>query len=85
MREEIITALGTALQGVRGKHIGEEPVSPKAIDVDGHAVALRLPAKMSRERRCAKVDTTLRLRPRVVTGMVLTTTSVPFGSLKPVS
>jgi hypothetical protein len=78
LREEIITALGTALQGVRGKHVDEEPVFLGEIDIDGHAVALYFAAKMSSERQYARVDTALRLRPRPVPGIVLTTASIPF-------
>lgn len=78
LREEIITALGTALQGVRGKHVDEEPVFLGEIDIDGHAVALYFAAKMSSERQYARVDTTLRLHPRPVPGIVLTTASIPF-------
>ena len=78
LREEIITALGTALQGVRGKHLDEEPVFLGEIDIDGHAVALYFAAKMSSERQYARVDTALRLRPRAVPGIVLTTASIPF-------
>lgn len=77
LREEIITALGSALQGVRGKHLDEEPVFLGEIDIDGHAVALHFAAKMSSERQYAKVDTALRLRPRAVPGIVLTTASIP--------
>jgi len=78
LREEIITALGTALQGVRGKHLDEEPVFLGEIDIDGHAVALYFAAKMSSDRQYARVDTALRLHPHPVPGIVLTTASVPF-------
>nr|MBP8278890.1 hypothetical protein [Propionivibrio sp.] len=40
--------------------------------------ALYFAAKMSSERQYAKVDTALRLRPRSVPGIVLTTASEPF-------
>ncbi len=78
LREEIITALGTALQGVRGKYVDEEPVFLGEFDIDGHAVALYFAAKMSSERQYARIDTALRLRPRAVPGIVLTTASIPF-------
>ena len=78
LREEIITALGSALQGVRGKHLDEEPVFLGELDIDGHAVALYFAAKMSSERQYARVDTALRLHPRSVPGVVLTTASIPF-------
>lgn len=78
LREEIITALGTALQGVRGKHLDEEPVFLGELDIDGQTVALYFAAKMSSERQYAGVDTALRLRPRAVPGIVLTTASIPF-------
>ena len=78
LREEVITALGSALQGVRGKHLDEEPVFLGELDIDGNAVALYFAAKMSNERQYAKVDTALRLRPRTVPGIVLTTASIPF-------
>lgn len=78
LREEIISALGTALQGVRGKHLDEEPVFLGEFDIDGHAVALYFAAKMSSERQYARVDTALRLHPRSVPGIVLTTASIPF-------
>ena len=78
LREEIITALGSALQGVRGKHLDEDPVFLGELDIDGLPVALYFAAKMSNERQYAKVDTALRLRPRAIPGVVLTTASVPF-------
>ncbi|MDF1483190.1 hypothetical protein [Extensimonas sp. H3M7-6] len=78
LREEIITALGTALQGVRGKHLDDEPVFLGEIDIDGHAVALYFAAKLSSERQYARVDTALRLHPRSTPGIVLTTASIPF-------
>ncbi len=78
LREEIITALGTALQGVRGKYLDEEPVFLGELDIDGYGVALYFAAKMSSERQYARVDTALRLHPRPVPGIVLTTASVPF-------
>ena len=78
LREEIITALGTALQGVRGKHLDEEPVFLGEIDIDGHAVALYFAAKMSSQRQYARIDTALRRHPRPVPGIVLTTASIPF-------
>ncbi|MBL8235539.1 MAG: exo-alpha-sialidase, partial [Bryobacterales bacterium] len=72
LREEIITALGAALQGVRGKHQDDEPVFLGELNVDGHDVALYFAAKMASERQYAKVDAALRLRPRNVPGIVLT-------------
>lgn len=78
LREEIITALGSALKGVRGRHLDGEPVFLGEMDIDGHAVALYFAAKMSSERQYARVDAALRLRPRAVPGIVLTTSSIPF-------
>lgn len=78
LREEIITALGSALQGVRGNHLNDDPVFLGELDIDGLPVALYFAAKMSNERQYAKVDTALRLRPRAIPGVVLTTASVPF-------
>jgi len=78
LREEIITALGTALQSVRGKHQDEEPIFLGELDIDGHDIALYFAAKMSSERQYPKVDTALRLRPRSVPGILLTTASEPF-------
>ena len=48
------------------------------IDIDGHATSLYFATKMSNDRQYAKVDTALRLRPRSVPGIVLTTASIPF-------
>ena len=79
MREEIITALGSSLQGLRGKRLDEEPVFLGEVDIDGHGVALYFAARMANDRQYAKVDTALRLRPRAVPGIVLTTASVPFS------
>lgn len=78
LREEIITALGSALQGVRGKHQDEEPIFLGEIAIDDHNVALYFAAKMSSERQFAKIDTALRLRPHNMPGIVLTTTPEPF-------
>ena len=78
LREEIITALGSVLKSVRGKHLDEEPVFLGEMDIDGHSVALYFAARLSNERQYAKVDTALRLRPRSVPGIVLTTASIPF-------
>ncbi|MGA4047807.1 hypothetical protein ACI2TP_10995 [Ralstonia nicotianae] len=78
LREEIITALGAALQGVRGKHLEEEPVFLGELDIDSYPVALYFAARLANERQYARVDAALRLRPRAVPGIVLTTASVPF-------
>ncbi len=78
LREEIITALGVALQGVRGKHLDDEPVFLGELDVGEHAVALYFASRMSNERQYAKVDSVLRLQPRALPGIVLTTASIPF-------
>jgi hypothetical protein len=78
LREEIITALGAALQGVRSKPQDEEPVFLGEIDIDGHQTALYFAAKMSAERQYAHVDSYLRLRPQPFPGIVLTTAAVPF-------
>ncbi len=78
MREEIITALGSALQGVRAKHDDAEPVFLGEIDIDGHAAAVYFATKMANERHYGKVDHTLRLQHRPVPGIVLTTASTPF-------
>ena len=79
LREEIITALGSSLRGLRGKHVDEEPVFLGEVDIDGHGVALYFAARMSNDRQYAKVDAALRLRPRAAPGIVLTTASVPFS------
>jgi hypothetical protein len=78
LREEIITALGSVLKSVRGKHLDEEPVFLGELDIDGHSVALYFAARLSNERQYGKVDAALRLRPRLVPGIVLTTASIPF-------
>jgi hypothetical protein len=78
LREEIITALGAGLLGVRGKHQEEEPIFLGELDVDGQAVALYFAARMSNDRQFAQVDATLRLHPGSVPGIVLTTASTPF-------
>ncbi|MEZ0190913.1 hypothetical protein AB9X41_16940 [Ralstonia solanacearum] len=78
LREEIITALGSTLQGVRGRHLDEEPVFLGELDVDGSAVALYFATRMGSERQYARVDAALRLRPRAVPGIVLTTSTAPF-------
>lgn len=79
LREEIVTALGSSLQGLRGKHLDEDPVFLGEVDIDGHGVALYFAARMSNDRQYAKVDAALRLRPRAAPGIVLTTASVPFS------
>lgn len=78
LREEIITALGTGLLGVRGKHHEEEPIFLGELDIDGQAVALYFAAMMSNDRQFAQVDAALRLHPRSAPGIVLTTASTPF-------
>lgn len=78
LREEIIAALGTVLQSVRGRPLDEEPVFLGELEIDGHSVALYFAARMSNERQYARVDTALRLRPRSAPGIVLTTASIPF-------
>lgn len=78
LREEIITALGAGLLGVRGKHQEEEPIFLGELEIDGQAVALYFAARMSNDRQFAQVDAALRLHPRSVPGMVLTTASAPF-------
>ena len=81
LREEIITALGASLRRLRNKHIDDqdEPVFLGEMEIDGHPVALYFATKMSNERQYAKVDAALRLRPRTVPGIVLTTAAVPFS------
>lgn len=79
LREKIITALGISLQGFRGKRLDDEPVFLGEVDIDGHHVALYFATKMSNTRQYAKVDAALRLRPRSVPGIVLTTAPVPFS------
>ena len=78
LREEIITALGAGLLGVRGKHQEEEPIFLGELEIDGQAVALYFAARMSNDRQFAQVDAALRLHPRSVPGIVLTTASAPF-------
>ncbi|WP_247424192.1 hypothetical protein [Ralstonia pseudosolanacearum] len=78
LREEIITALGSTLQGVRGRHLDEEPVFLGELDVDSSPVALYFATRMGSERQYARVDAALRLRPRAVPGIVLTTSTAPF-------
>lgn len=78
LREEIITALGSALQGVRVRHLDDEPVFLGELDIEGYPVALYFAAKMSNERQYARVDAALRLKPRAIPGIVLTTASIPF-------
>lgn len=78
LREEVIGALGSALMGVRGRPFDDEPVFLGEMDIDGRAVALYFAAKMASERQYARVDAALRLRPRTVPGIVLTTSLNPF-------
>ena len=78
LREEIITALGSALQGVRGKHLDDDPVFLGELEIDGLYVALYFATKMSNERQYARVDAALRLRPRSAPGILLTTASAPI-------
>ncbi len=78
LREEIITALGSTLQSVRGRHLDDEPVFLGELDIDGSPVALYFAARMASERQYARVDAALRLRPRAVPGIVLTTSPAPF-------
>lgn len=53
LREEIITALGNTLQGVRGRHLDDEPVFLGELDVDGSPVALYFATRMASERQYA--------------------------------
>ena len=78
LREEIVTALGTVLRSVRGPNLDEDPVFLGELEIDGHPVALYFAARMSNERQFARVDTALRLRPRPVPGILLTTSQIPF-------
>lgn len=79
LQEEIITALGTSLRGLRVKCLDDEPVLLGEIDIDGHPVALYFASKLSDARRYAKVDAALRLQSRTVPGIVLTTAAVSFS------
>ena len=78
LREKIITALGSTLVGLCSKYFDEEPVFLGEIDIDAHPVALYFATRMSNEHQYARVDTMLRLQPRSVPGIVLTTASTPF-------
>ena len=78
LREEIITALGSALQCAPGKHLEPDPVFLGELNIDGLVVALYFATKLSNERRYAKVDAALRSSPRAIPGIVLTTTWEPL-------
>ena len=56
----------------------EEPIFLGELEIDGQAVALYFAARMSNDRQFAQVDAALRLHPRSVPGIVLTTASAPF-------
>ena len=61
LREEIVTALGTALTALRGNRLETEPAFLGAIDIDGHKVAVYFATRMANDRQYAKVDAALRL------------------------
>lgn len=80
LREEIVTALGTALTALRGNRLETEPAFLGEIDIEGHKVAVYFATRMSNDRQYAKVDAALRLCPRSVPGILLTTSpSIPFA------
>lgn len=78
LREKIITALGSVLKGAHGRHLDDEPVFLGELEMEGQSVALYFATRMASERNYARIDTALRLRPRPVAGIVLTTSSKPF-------
>jgi hypothetical protein len=79
LREEIVTALGTSLKALRHSNLAVEPSLLGEIDIDGHAVAIYFATRMANDRQYAKVDAALRLCPKSVPGILLTTsTKVPF-------
>jgi hypothetical protein len=79
LREELVTGLGAALKTVRGQPFDtHDPVFLGEMAIDGQTVAIYFASQLSHPRKFAKVDAALRLRPRGVAGMVLTTASAPF-------
>ncbi len=79
LREEIITALGSAMPGPRGQGLsGEEPVYLGELTIDDQKIPVHFASHLDHERHFGKVDATLRSRPRPVAGILLTTTSAPL-------
>lgn len=79
LREELVTGLGSALKAMRGQQFDtHDPVFLGEMAIDGQAVAIYFASQLSHPRKFAKVDAALRLRPRGVAGVVLTTASAPF-------
>lgn len=79
LREELVMGLGSALKAVRGQQFdAHDPVFLGEMAIDGQAVAIYFASQLSHPRKFAKVDAALRLRPRGVAGVVLTTASAPF-------
>lgn len=78
LREELLSALGGLVTGAKGTHLDEDPVFLGEVNIDEQKVAVYFAARMASERHYRHVDTALRLRPRSVPGIVLTTAAQPF-------
>lgn len=81
LRQELIQSLGKALHTPGGSFQSEEPVFLGEVEIDACRIALYFASGLSVERHFAKVDTALRLVPRPLPGILLTTTpdSIPFA------
>lgn len=78
LRQELIQSLGKSLHSPGGSFRDDEPVFLGELDIDGGRVALYFASRLSVDRHFAKVDAALRLMPRPLPGIVLTTTPDPL-------
>ncbi len=78
LKEELIQALGSGLKSFKGTVFNDEPLLLGELAVDGRDVAVYFAAKMGNERHYGKIDTALRLQPRLAAGILLTTTAQPL-------
>ena len=78
LKEELIQALGSGLKHFKGTAFNEAPLLLGELEVDGRDVVVYFAAKMGNERHYGKIDTALRLRPRLAAGILLTTTAQPL-------
>ena len=78
LREALLSALGTQLTGIKTAPVEGNPVFMGEVVIDGHGVPVYFASRMGNERTYRVMDLALRLHPRSVPGIVLTSATQPF-------
>ncbi len=78
LRQELIQSLGKSLQVPAGNFQSDEPVFLGELEIEACKIGLYFASGLTSDRHFARVDTALRLMPRLLPGILLTTTPEPF-------